>query len=216
LLGLASPCSNDPDSGTQGNSLDVIALVNTCSKLIQNLRACTKTILELETRLQRLHNDVDRAEEVSTRQREALEIGRRQAAEAAERERQSGMKLQEERDRLKMTKDENRRLTNALVQRDSQYGHELKRRDQELNKLRERLVRLLTSSKSSKTIRTQQGSIELSAMVSQPEGRTRGKWRRRDDSEGVFEAYFITFKGPLSMKVLYFSAQWTPPSPKRL
>ena len=48
LLGLPSPCSNEGD-GT-GNSLDVVALVNTCSKLISNVRACTKSIVDLESR----------------------------------------------------------------------------------------------------------------------------------------------------------------------
>ena len=59
LLGLPSPCSSE------SNSLDVVALVNTCSKLISNVRACTKSIVDHESRLQRLHADLERAEEVN-------------------------------------------------------------------------------------------------------------------------------------------------------
>ena len=115
-------------------------------------------------RLQRLHADLERAEEATRRQKEAAEAGRRAAFEAAERERQAGSRLQEERDRGKQAKEEVRRLNGALSQKDSQYGHELKRRDQELYKLRERLVKILTADRktSSKTIKTMQGSMEAS------------------------------------------------------
>ena len=61
-----------------------------------------------------------------------------------------------------------RRLNGALSQKDSQYGHELKRRDQELFKLRERMVKILSADRktSSKTIKTMQGSMEVSEWLS--------------------------------------------------
>ena len=60
-----------------------------------------------------------------------------------------------------------RRLNGALSQKDSQYGHELKRRDQELFKLRERMVKILSADRktSSKTIKTMQGSMEVSYIL---------------------------------------------------
>ena len=91
------------------------------------------------------------------------EAGRRAAFEAGERERQAGVRLQEERERCKQAREEARRLGGALAQKDSQCGHELRRRDQELHKLRERLVKVLTADRraSSKTIKTLQGSMEV-------------------------------------------------------
>ena len=62
--------------------------------------------IEWPPRLQRLHADLDRAEETSRRQKEAAEAGRRAAFEATERERQAGSRLQGGRDRGKQAKDE--------------------------------------------------------------------------------------------------------------
>ena len=60
----------------------------------------------MSPRLQRLHTDLERAEDAGRRQREAAEAGRRAAFEAGERERQAGCRLQEERDRCKQAKEE--------------------------------------------------------------------------------------------------------------
>ncbi len=107
ILGLPNPCAGGDVQGSQAG-LDIVTLVNACSGLIHNLRAATKTVMELESRLQRLHNDLDRADEVTSRQKEVIEVGRRQVADADERERQAGIRLQEERDKLRQSKDEAR------------------------------------------------------------------------------------------------------------
>ena len=91
-----------------------------------------------------------------------------------------------------------KRLNSTLSQRDSQWSHDVKRRDAELSKLKERLMRLLTdksargsgnnnnsSSNNNNNNSIEQGGIEMSYFLEKPDGRQRARWRNDSGEKQV-------------------------------
>ena len=111
-MGFCSPCSpasdgtDGADGGGGGGNLDVITLLNTCWDLIQSYRSCLKTISAMEDQSRRLQSDADHLHEQTSRHREALETKTRALADAAERARQAENSVKEEREKLKLLKEE--------------------------------------------------------------------------------------------------------------
>ena len=72
-----------------------------------------------------------------------MEVKDRQLGESKERERQCNVRLLESKTQLKDVSDECKRLTGLFSERDSRYNHEVKRMDNEMNRLKGKLCKLL-------------------------------------------------------------------------
>jgi len=140
--GLASPCTKG-DSEQGQASLDVITLVNSSWKLIQMYRASQQTVQDMETTARRTVSDRDRLAASTARQKEALELRERAVAESNEKERQASEQVESGQQKLKVAKDEVRKLMSVLLQREAKYSHEIRRSEQEAARLKERLLKVL-------------------------------------------------------------------------
>ncbi|TRY61162.1 hypothetical protein TCAL_07969 [Tigriopus californicus] len=178
LHGFLSPCAND-DTG-QGN-LDIISLINTTWELLCHHRNAMKTISDLETQMQRLHCDVDQFHTSALRQRELLEAKSRQLHEVTERDRRTHLILDEEKLRLKNLKEEMKRLSNLMIQRDAQYRHEMKRKDLDVCKLKDKLMKVLTDKSGNNVLPM---GIEIASLVSKSVGKSRGRWKASEKNDG--------------------------------
>uniref|UniRef100_A0A673A5S2 Synovial sarcoma, X breakpoint 2 interacting protein b n=1 Tax=Sphaeramia orbicularis TaxID=375764 RepID=A0A673A5S2_9TELE len=81
---------------------------------------------------------------------EQLELSKRENTGLLERERQLHLKVKSLQNCLKNEKEEVQKLQNIIASRASQYNHEMKRKEREFNKLKERLNQLLVDKKEKK------------------------------------------------------------------
>ncbi|CAK6958100.1 afadin- and alpha-actinin-binding protein-like isoform X1 [Scomber scombrus] len=81
---------------------------------------------------------------------EQLELSKRENTGLLERERQLQLKVKSLQNCLKNEKEEVQKLQNIIASRASQYNHEMKRKEREFHKLKERLNQLLVDKKEKK------------------------------------------------------------------
>ena len=93
-----------------------------------------------------------------------------------------------------------KRLNSTLGQRDTQWSHDIKRRDAELSKLKERLMRLLTDKSIRGTAAAgsanagnnnancsliEPSAMEMSFYLDKPDGKHRARWRNDSGEKQV-------------------------------
>ena len=93
--------------------------------------------------LKRVSSDLDNLNECRSRQRDQIEAKERHLAEAMERERQATVAAADYDSQAREAREQLRRMTSMAAERDSRFSHEVKRRDNEIAKLKERLLKLL-------------------------------------------------------------------------
>ena len=147
-----------------------------------------KTILmsSFFVQLHRVSSDVDRLQESTSRYKTSLDLKERQLGETKEKERQVDIRFLDCQGQLKDANDECKRLTGLLAERDNRYNHETKRMENETNRLKERLCKLLGErvnttyvneyAKGNKFNSTP-AWIEMTSLICNPKGKSRGKWR---------------------------------------
>ena len=90
-------------------------------------------------------------------------------------------------DKLTVDDFQNRRLSGLLVYRENQYQHESKRKEMEISKMKERIMKLLVEKSGSSVGGSKIGSfansvcpipaLEMSSLFTKPDGMARTKWR---------------------------------------
>ncbi|MED6278889.1 hypothetical protein CHARACLAT_028641 [Characodon lateralis] len=146
VLGL-SPIWSESDSDSQ---LNVVAVLNCMYDLIQLHHRSLRTLENMEMEHLKLSSNVDYLKINNTHLKEEVELSKRQNTGLLERERQLQLKLKSLQNCLKNEKEEVQKLQNIISSRACQYNHEMKRREREFSKLRERLNQLLTDKKERK------------------------------------------------------------------
>lgn len=122
----------------------------------------------------------------SQRLRDLIEYKERQAADSESRERQTLVMNQKQQADLKLAKEEIKKLSSMVLHRESRFNHEAKKKDQEIAKLKERLLKVIGEAKQNSAPSV---SIEIIGdMLDKPNGGTRSRWkndaedqRRSDD-----------------------------------
>ncbi len=124
--------------------------------------------------------------------KELLETRGRHNNESEERERQANVQINGLNGDLKMAKDEVKRFSSMVLQRESRYSHEAKKRDQEIAKLKDRLLKVMTVD--TKLSATAMPSIEIVGSHVSKEGKTRGRWKNEaNDQVSLFSMQKIFF-----------------------
>lgn len=194
LMGLQSIC----DKTNGNNQLDVIALVNIAWELIQSQKDKRKKISEQETQIRKLHSDVEQLHINAQRLRDLIEYKERQAHAAENNEKQTMVANTQIQSDLKKAKDEIKKLSSTVLLRESRFIHEAKRRDQEIGKLKERLLKVMSEAKQQGVAQYGSMSIEIIGdLANKPDGKSRGRWqndledqKRGDDLlQRAFDAY---------------------------
>ncbi|CAK6958101.1 afadin- and alpha-actinin-binding protein-like isoform X2 [Scomber scombrus] len=130
--------------------LNVVAVLNCMYDLIQLHHRGLRTLENMEVEQLKLSSNLDCLQLTSTRLKEQLELSKRENTGLLERERQLQLKVKSLQNCLKNEKEEVQKLQNIIASRASQYNHEMKRKEREFHKLKERLNQLLVDKKEKK------------------------------------------------------------------
>lgn len=117
----------------------------------------------------------------SQRLRDLIEYKERQAADSESRERQTlviNQKLQAD---LKLAKEEIKKLSSMVLHRETRFNHEAKKKDQEIAKLKERLLKVIGEAKQNQVPSL---SIEvIGDMLEKSNGMGRSRWKNDADDQ---------------------------------
>ncbi|XP_077462701.1 afadin- and alpha-actinin-binding protein-like [Stigmatopora argus] len=175
-LGL-SPVWTKLDGNSQvwvqsGSNLDanVISVLNGMYELLQVHRKGCQTLENLEQEHLKSTKNVDSLQLTRTRLKEQLEIAKRENTGLFERERQHQLKVKSLQNSLKNEKEEIHKMQNIISSRASQYNHEMKRKEREFNKLKEKLNQLLGDKKEKRL------AIDIANKLGRADGK-RSLWK---------------------------------------
>uniref|UniRef100_A0A8C3AZ36 SSX family member 2 interacting protein n=1 Tax=Cyclopterus lumpus TaxID=8103 RepID=A0A8C3AZ36_CYCLU len=132
------------------SEMNVMAVLNCMYDLIQLHHRGLRTLENMEVEQLKSSSNVDHLQRTSTQLKEQLELSKRGNTGLLERERQLHLKVKSLQNCLKNEKDEVQKLQNIIASRASQYNHEMKRKEREFTKLKERLNQLLVDKKEKK------------------------------------------------------------------
>ncbi|KAL3047368.1 hypothetical protein OYC64_021560 [Pagothenia borchgrevinki] len=132
------------------SEMKVVSVLNCMYDLIQLHHRGLRTLGNMEVEQLKTSSNVDFLQLSSTHLKEQLELSKRENTGLLERERQLQLKVKTLQNSLKTEKEEVQKLQNIIASRASQYNHEMKRKEREFNKLKERLNQLLADKKEKK------------------------------------------------------------------
>ncbi|XP_067934544.1 afadin- and alpha-actinin-binding protein B-like [Watersipora subatra] len=151
-------------------SFDLIQLVNVAHRLLRKYQHSGRYKEELETRVHRCSADLEHSQVTQRRLRQSNKALQNSINKYEETERQFQLERSSLQTKLKLQQDEVRKLNLLLQSTDNQHRHESKKREKELNSLKERTQQLLVDKSKSGA------SIEISRCLSRQDGRRR-QWR---------------------------------------
>nr|XP_004653708.1 afadin- and alpha-actinin-binding protein isoform X2 [Jaculus jaculus] len=150
--------------------LNIVTVLNCMNELLVLQRKNLLAQENVETQNLKLGSDVDHLQSCYAKLKEQLETSRREMTGLQERDRQLQCKNRNLHQLLKNEKDEVQKLQNIIASRATQYNHDLKRKEREYNKLKERLHQLVMNKKD-KNI-----AMDVLNYVGRADGK-RGSWR---------------------------------------
>ncbi|XP_022087854.1 afadin- and alpha-actinin-binding protein A-like [Acanthaster planci] len=150
VLGFPSlyPSSDRGQSG----AFDVVLLVNCCYELIQRHQQHLHKQEEMETKQMRCDSDLEHLQSSQGRLKERLEQLERDNVALTEKERQHLNQNKSLAAKLKNAREELKKLENIVKHRDTQFKHDLKKKEREINKMKERIHQLLTDKNQERRI----------------------------------------------------------------
>lgn len=155
---------------SKSKELGVVSVLNCLYELLVLQRKHLRAQEEAETKHLKLGSDMDHLQNCYAKLKEQLETSRREIIGLQERERQLQCKSRNLHQFLKNEKDEVQKLQNIVASRATQYNHDMKRKEREFNKLKERFHQLLMSKKDKKI------TMDVLNYVGRVDGK-RGAWR---------------------------------------
>ncbi|CAL8345508.1 unnamed protein product [Gadus morhua 'NCC'] len=150
--------------------LNVVAGLNSLYELIQLHRQGLRALDDMEVERQRSASNTELLQLSNTRLKGQLELSKRENTSLLEKERQLQLKVKNLQSCLKNEKEEVQRLQNIIASRASQYNHDMKRKEREFGKLKERLNQLLVDKKEKKQ------AMEVLNYVERADGK-RSMWK---------------------------------------
>ncbi|XP_051550337.1 afadin- and alpha-actinin-binding protein-like isoform X1 [Myxocyprinus asiaticus] len=169
-------CNSD---GT--HDLDAVVTLNNIYDLLQLHRRAIGMMEELEVEQLKSSSDLHFQHLTNSRLKDQLELSKKENMRLHEKERQLKTNIKTLQNSLKDAKEEVQRLQGIIASRATQYNHDIKRREREHNRVKERLSQLLIAKKDKK-----QG-MEVLNYVGRPDGRRclwkTGKTEARHEGE---------------------------------
>ncbi|XP_038601323.1 afadin- and alpha-actinin-binding protein [Tachyglossus aculeatus] len=171
LTTLGFPSLYEESKGKETKrELSIIAVLNCINELLLLQHKNLRTQEDVETQNLKLGSDMDHLQNCYSKLKEQLETSRREMIGLQERDRQLQCKNRNLHQLLKNEKDEVQKLQNIIASRATQYNHDMKRKEREYNRLKERLHQLVMSKKDKKT------AMDVLNYVGRADGK-RGAWR---------------------------------------
>ncbi|XP_051867972.1 synovial sarcoma, X breakpoint 2 interacting protein a isoform X2 [Pristis pectinata] len=150
--------------------LNLVSILNCTYDLLQLHRKNLRALEDMETQHLKSSSDMDHLYHSQVKLKDQLESSRREVVSFQEKDRQLQLKNRALHNLLKNEKEEIQKLQNIIASRATQYNHDLKRKEREYNKLKERLHQLVMDKKDKKLC------IDILNYVGRSDGR-RSAWR---------------------------------------
>ncbi|RXN00829.1 Vitellogenin [Acipenser ruthenus] len=158
-------------NGSNGKTdLNLVSVLNTIYELLQLWRKSMRTMEDMENQQLKSNSDLDHLHSSHSKVKEQLELCKRENKALQERDRQLQLKTKSLHNCLKNEKEEVQKLQNIIASRATQYNHDMKRKEREYSKLKERLHQLLMDKKDKKL------AIEVLNYVGRSDGK-RSVWK---------------------------------------
>uniref|UniRef100_A0A8C2DYZ3 Synovial sarcoma, X breakpoint 2 interacting protein b n=1 Tax=Cyprinus carpio TaxID=7962 RepID=A0A8C2DYZ3_CYPCA len=132
------------------HDLDAVVALNNIFDLLQLHRRAVGMMEEMEVEQLKSSSDLHYQHLTNSRLKDQLELSKKENMRLHERERQLETNLKSLQNCLKDTKEEVQRLQGIIASRATQYNHDIKRREREHNRVKERLNQLLIAKKENK------------------------------------------------------------------
>ncbi|KAM9130278.1 afadin- and alpha-actinin-binding protein isoform 2-T2 [Pangshura tecta] len=176
-------------SECKDKELNVVSVLNCMNELLVLQRKNLRAQEEVEIQHLKLGSDMDHLQNCYAKVKEQLETSRREIVGLQERDRQQQCKNRNLHQLLKNEKDEVQKLQNIIASRATQYNHDMKRKEREYNKLKERLHQLVMNKKDKKI------AMDVLNYVGRVDGK-RGAWRTgKTEARNEEEMYKVLLGG---------------------
>ncbi|XP_038048574.1 afadin- and alpha-actinin-binding protein B-like isoform X2 [Patiria miniata] len=136
----------------QSGPFDIVQLVNCCYELMQRHQQHLNKREEMETKQMRCDSDLEHLQSSHGRLKERLEQVERDNVALTEKDRQHLNQNKSIAAKLKNTREEMKKLESIVKHRDTQFKHDLKKKEREINKMKERIHQLLTDKNQERRI----------------------------------------------------------------
>ncbi|XP_075689052.1 afadin- and alpha-actinin-binding protein isoform X2 [Rhinoderma darwinii] len=168
-----------------GRRLHVVSIMNCIHELLQQHTRDLRRREDVEMQLLKVNSDLEHLQNSHSKLRDQLDLTKRENAALLERERQQQCKNHNLLQLLKNEKEEAQKLQNIMASRSTQHNHNMKRKEREFNKLKERLYQLVMDKRDKKI------SIDVLNYVGRADGK-RMAWRTsKTDAKNEEEMYKV-------------------------
>ncbi|XP_073500113.1 afadin- and alpha-actinin-binding protein isoform X3 [Phyllobates terribilis] len=173
-----------PKNGV-GRRLQLVSIMNCIHELLQRHNRDLRRREDVEMQILKMHSDLEHLQNGHSKLKDQLDLTKRENTALLERERQQQCKNHNLLQLLKNEKEEVQKLQNIISSRSTQHNHNLKRKEREYNKLKERLYQLVMDKRDKKI------SIDVLNYVGRADGK-RMAWRTsKTDARNEEEMYKV-------------------------
>ncbi|XP_056388513.1 afadin- and alpha-actinin-binding protein isoform X2 [Hyla sarda] len=185
LVTLGFPSLQTVSKNGGGRRLHVVSIMNCIHELLQRHTRDLRRREDVEMQLLKVNSDMEHLQNSQSKLRDQLDLTKRENAALLERERQQQCKNHNLLQLLKNEKEEVQKLQNIITSRSTQHNHNMKRKEREFNKLKERLYQLVMDKRDKKI------SIDVLNYVGRADGK-RMAWRTsKTDAKNEEEMYKV-------------------------
>ncbi|XP_060070402.1 afadin- and alpha-actinin-binding protein B-like [Ylistrum balloti] len=166
-----------------GEGTTEVSLVNRLYEIFRLYQKARRVREELENRLRRLSSETDHYQSSNHRlKNEKIQL-EREVAKEQEKCRQFAIKQKSLAEKFKTEKDEVKRLQCVIKDRDAQYKHELKKKEREINKMKEKLHHLITDKNPHRRM-----GLDIANALQRADGK-RSQWKTgsHDKQEEMYQ-----------------------------
>ncbi|XP_063152668.1 afadin- and alpha-actinin-binding protein B-like [Candoia aspera] len=172
FVALGFPALYKDDGSGDGieHGFDALELVNGACRLLNLYQSASSKLADMETEEMRWDGELDFLREQQGKLKERAEALEREIAAGQNKEQQLQSKNKHLNDMLKEEKEEVTKLLSSLANQKNQHGHEMKRKEQELLRLKDKMSQILTDKKDKR------GTIEILNVLPRTHGK-RATWK---------------------------------------
>ncbi|XP_033736723.1 afadin- and alpha-actinin-binding protein B-like [Pecten maximus] len=166
-----------------GDGTTEVSLVNRLYEIFRLYQKARRVREELENRLRRLSSETEHYQSSNHRlKNEKIQL-ERDVAKEQEKCRQVTIKQKSLAEKFKAEKDEVKRLQCVIKDRDAQYKHELKKKEREINKMKEKLHHLIADKNPNRRM-----GLDIANSLQRADGK-RSQWKTgsHDKQEEMYQ-----------------------------
>ncbi|XP_070791347.1 afadin- and alpha-actinin-binding protein A-like [Pituophis catenifer annectens] len=171
VLGFPALYKDDGSGDGIEHGFDLLELVNGACRLLNLYQSASAKLGDMETEKMRRDEELDYLREQQGKLKERVEVLEREIAIVQNKEQQLQNKNKHVNDMLKEEKEEQiTKLLSSLANQKNQHGHEMKRKEQELLRLKDKMSQILTNKTDKR------GTIEILNTLPRMDGK-RATWK---------------------------------------